>query len=210
MVKKRSVNDSPARSIADWENAALDAIAAGGLRSLAIPDLARSLGVTKGSFYWHFRGIQELIDASLRRWEELDRSLLGELHVIADPADRLTALFVQAMEKRDVHALYVALAAAAAPEVTPTLRRINARRLGFLGESYEQLGLPRADAKEQALLAYTAYVGALHLRQQRSPGLTAEKDLAAYIAHAVKTLIPRVNAREKHIQRARPRVRSQE
>src|SRR6185436_622522 len=53
------------RSAVDWEDAALAAIAEHGLASLAIPDLARTLGVTKGSFYWHFRGIQELVDAAL-------------------------------------------------------------------------------------------------------------------------------------------------
>src|SRR5687768_630541 len=81
----------------NWEDAALTAIATHGLRSLSIPDLARSLGVTKGSFYWHFRGIQELIDAALHRWEEMDRAALEELRAIAEPRARLTALFVQSM-----------------------------------------------------------------------------------------------------------------
>ena len=42
----------------------------------------------------------------------------------------------------------------------------------------------------RALLAYSAYVGALHLRRQRARGLNSERDLAAYVAHAVRTLIP--------------------
>jgi AcrR family transcriptional regulator len=188
MVKK---NVAPTRSAADWENAALTAIAAHGLRALSIPDLARSLGVTKGSFYWHFRGIQELIEASLRRWEELDRQTLEELRAIEEPRARLTELFVQSMERREAHSLYVTLSGSSIREVAATLRRISDRRLRFLVDAYRELGFTRADAAEQALLAYTAYVGVLHLRQQGSPGLTTEKDLAAYVAHAVKTLIPR-------------------
>jgi len=174
---------------ADWEEAALAAIAARGLGALAIPDLARSLGVTKGSFYWHFKGIGELVDAAMRRWEEMDRLSLDELKEIADPHARLTALFVQAMEKQQAHALYVALSSVA--DVAPSIRRITARRLQFLVDAYRELGLDRLEAREQALLAYTAYVGSLHLRQQASPGLSAEKDLRAYVAHAVKTLIPK-------------------
>ena len=175
----------------NWEDAALHAIAAHGLRSLSIPDLARSLGVTKGSFYWHFRGIQELIDAALHRWEEMDRAALEELRGVVEPRARLTALFVQSMEKREAHALYVTLSGSSVPEVAAALRRISDRRLRFLVDAYRALGFMRADAAEQALLAYSAYVGALHLRQQGAPGLTAEKDLSAYVAHAVKTLIPR-------------------
>ena len=176
------------RSAADWEDAALAAIAARGLRSLSIPDLARSLGVTKGSFYWHFKGIGDLIDAAMRRWEEMDRVSLDELKAIADPRERLEALFVQSMEKQQAHALYIALSPAA--DVAASIRRISDRRLRFLVDAYRQLGLASADAKEQALLAYTAYVGALHLRQQAAPGLRADRDLRAYVAHAVKTLIP--------------------
>ena len=38
----------------DWAEAALSAIAARGIEGVAIEPLARELGVTKGSFYWHF------------------------------------------------------------------------------------------------------------------------------------------------------------
>src|SRR6266576_2238128 len=86
------------RTIQDWEDAALSAIAKDGLASLAIPKLARSLNVTKGSFYWHFASLQELIQKSLKRWEERDRTTLNELRAIADPRARLAALFEQAME----------------------------------------------------------------------------------------------------------------
>ena len=105
MVKERR------RSVTDWEDAALAAIAAHGLRSLSIPDLARSLGVTKGSFYWHFAGLPQLIEAALRRWEEIDRAALDEVGHVEDPRARLGELFAQAMESRLAHALFVALSA---------------------------------------------------------------------------------------------------
>lgn len=188
MVKRTKKKQEQPRCVADWEEAALAAIAAHGLRSLAIPDLARTLGVTKGSFYWHFRGIGELIEAAMRRWEEADRLSLEELRGIGDPRERLAALFVQSMEKQQAHALYIALSPV--PDVAASIRRITDRRIRFLVDAYEEIGLSRSEAREQALLAYTAYVGALHLRQQAAPGLRAEKDLRAYVAHAVRTLIP--------------------
>ena len=178
------------RTATDWEEATLDAIASHGLLSLSIPALARTLGVTKGSFYWHFATLQMLIDASLRRWEKLDRTSLEEIREIDDPRARLVALFRQAIERRQAHALYVALSASTTPEVTSLIRRISDRRLKLLVETYEEIGLDRPVARERAVLAYSAYVGALHLRQQRFPGLGTDKDLAAFVAHATKTFIP--------------------
>lgn len=175
----------------DWEDAALGAIAGRGLEALAIPELARSLGVTKGSFYWHFRGIQELVDASLRRWEEIDQEALDEVRRIRDPRARLTALFLQSMEKRQAHELFVTLSGSSSRDVAKTLRRLSERRVHFLVDAYRELGLALSDARAQATLAYSAYVGAVHLRHQRAPGLGAEKEIAAFVAHAVKTLIPR-------------------
>jgi AcrR family transcriptional regulator len=174
----------------DWEDAALHAIAARGLDALSIPDLARALGVTKGSFYWHFDSLQALVEAALRRWEAMDREALDEVRPIKDPRARLEALFVQSMQKREAHALYVALALSADAAVGAVVRRVSERRLKFLVDSYRQLGLGAVEARQRALLTYAAYVGALHLRQQSAPGLKAEKDIAAYVGHAVGTLIP--------------------
>src|SRR5207247_9049694 len=141
-------------------------IAAHGLDALSIPVLARALGVTKGSFYWHFDGIEALIGAALRRWEEMDGEALDEVRPIQDPRARLEALFVQSMQKREAHALYVALALSSDADVAAAVRRVSERRLHFLIDSYRQLGLGSVEARKRALLAYSAYVGALHLRRQ--------------------------------------------
>jgi AcrR family transcriptional regulator len=172
-----------ARSKEDWEEAALQAIAARGLETLSIPEMARSLGVTKGSFYWHFRSLKELIEAALHRWRALDQTALDEISRIANARERLIALFRQAMEKTEAHALYIAMSTV--PEAAPIVRSISDRRLKFLIDSYRELGFTRANAQQQALLAYAAYVGALHLR------LASKREMNAFVAHAVRALIPR-------------------
>ena len=59
-------------SAADWERAALELIAEQGVQALAVEPLARRMGVTKGSFYWHFSGRESLLEKALARWEEHD------------------------------------------------------------------------------------------------------------------------------------------
>ena len=56
-------------SAEDWALAALDVIAESGLAAVAVEPLARRLGVTKGSFYWHFPSREALLVAALERWE---------------------------------------------------------------------------------------------------------------------------------------------
>ena len=56
----------------DWAQAALDLIAEQGVAAVAVEPLARRLGVTKGSFYWHFPSREALLKAALERWEQIE------------------------------------------------------------------------------------------------------------------------------------------
>ncbi|WP_279580777.1 TetR/AcrR family transcriptional regulator [Fodinicola feengrottensis] len=81
------VNESTRLSAQDWARAALKAMADGGLAAVAVEPLARTLGVTKGSFYAHYRSRDELIAAALAEWVRShgDDGLV-EFTAIADPA----------------------------------------------------------------------------------------------------------------------------
>src|ERR1700742_4739367 len=81
-------------SAADWEQAALDLIAEQGVAAVAVEALARQLGVTKGSFYWHFPNREALLKGALDRWEKQDtENLFDQVEPIADPRARLCELF---------------------------------------------------------------------------------------------------------------------
>lgn len=54
----------------DWIEAATDLLAREGITGLRVEVLSKRCGVTKGSFYWHFRDRQALLDALLERWRE--------------------------------------------------------------------------------------------------------------------------------------------
>src|SRR5262245_27600169 len=53
-----------------WLDAAFDALAAGGIDAVRIERLAKSLGVTRGSFYWHFKVREALHKAMLKERRE--------------------------------------------------------------------------------------------------------------------------------------------
>ena len=53
----------------DWILAGFRALVAGGPEAVRVEPVARGLGLTKGSFYWHFAGLAEWHAAMLAYWE---------------------------------------------------------------------------------------------------------------------------------------------
>ncbi|HXQ26513.1 MAG TPA: TetR/AcrR family transcriptional regulator [Candidatus Acidoferrales bacterium] len=60
----------PSLNPADWLQAALARLSQEGVEAVRVEVLARDLGVSKGSFYWHFRDRGDLLEKLLARWEE--------------------------------------------------------------------------------------------------------------------------------------------
>ena len=52
-----------------WVRQGLRVLADGGPDAVRVEPLARALGVTRGSFYWHFADRRALLDAMLDAWE---------------------------------------------------------------------------------------------------------------------------------------------
>ena len=179
-------------SAEDWAREALDQIAEQGVASVAVEPLARRLGVTKGSFYWHFPSRDALLQAALSRWETVEQEeIFGSLEKVSDPRERLRALFQVVAHEVKSHIIYSELLKALDhPAVSPVIGRVSERRLEYLTASFRQAGLTRTEAQHRARLAYAAYVGFLQLSLQlRQPRLQHE-EFEAYVEHVMQTLIP--------------------
>jgi AcrR family transcriptional regulator len=178
-------------SAADWAQAALDLMAEQGLAAVGVEPLARRLGVTKGSFYWHFPSREALLTAALEHWESVElETVFGKLEAISDPSERLRALFQLVAHEVRSHVLYSELLKALVhPVVKPVMERVSQRRLDYLCASFRQAGLSRTDAQHRARLAYAAYIGFLQLSLQLHPRLHHD-EFEAYVDHVMATLIP--------------------
>lgn len=157
--------------VRDWEIAALEMIGERGVSGLAIEPLARRLGVTKGSFYWHFSSLDQLLEASLARWERVfTDGKYGALDERPDPVERLRALFADVASGDPALGVFLAFALSDEhPLVRPVFRRVTAKRLRFLARALRALGLTRQAAEDRAALLYSAYVGFLQVARQVPP-----------------------------------------
>lgn len=161
----------------DWIHAALDAIAGGGLGAVAIEPLAATLGVTKGSFYAHFSGHDELIEATLRAWEASHATgSLPQLRALADPGARLAEVIRAAVafsQGGEPSAHLNLLGEMHDPRVREAVARVTAERLRELTALFAALGLDRGTARRRARLFYATYLGLLQMARE-----TPEKSLS--------------------------------
>ena len=160
--------DEPTLTSSDWVEGALQLISEAGIRALTVEALAARLGVTKGSFYWHFKSRSELLAGALGRWEHrVTTEAITGLSAVTDTRQRLNLMLDASSQPPRSRSLYAALAEAADdPIVRRVLNRVAAARIKFLENCYRELGLRSSEAKAKAVLAYAAYRGLLQLAHE--------------------------------------------
>jgi len=181
---------TPTLTEADWAEAALQLIAEAGLSALTVDTLAKRLGVTKGSFYWHFRGRSDLLTAALVLFElRTTTETMKGLDAIPDARTRLELMLDASSQPPRSRSLYAALAEAAEdPVVRQSLNRVASARIGYLDVCYRALGVAPPLAKARAVLAYAAYRGLLQLAHEAPASLP--KDWSSYPGLVRDALLP--------------------
>jgi AcrR family transcriptional regulator len=149
----------------DWAKAALAAIARSGVDAVAVETVAAELGATKGSFYWHFKNRDALIQAALDMWEQRGtEAVIEEFERQPDPAIRLKKILEAGFESgRTDHAEIALLANPEHPAAVRAVRRVAERRITYIAEQLEKLGWDSADALDRAVVMYYVYVGYLQM-----------------------------------------------
>lgn len=163
----------------DWVTAAMVALGESGLTGVAVEPLAKRLGATKGSFYWHFKDRGALIDAVLARWEQLGTDeVIARLDELSDPVERLRLLFTEvieyATEGREELAL---LAAIDQSVVADVMRRVAARRIEYVAAQLRLLAVPAAQASTRAAVAVGIYHGINQLARVAPESLPSTGEL---------------------------------
>lgn len=164
---------NPQRTALDrdaWIQGALGVVAAEGMDGLRVETLAKKLGVTKGSFYWHFKDRRDLVDAVLTVWRD------GRIRDIrkqtsAEPGGELAALHhtidvYAAGRNRKGIAIEAAIRmwARQDPPTAAVVEEVDATRLDCTRQLFVALGLSETEAKARSVLLY-AYVFGFSMMQ---------------------------------------------
>ncbi len=160
-----------------WITGAFEALTAGGIDALRVEPLAEQLGVTKGSFYHHFKNRRELHLAMLAEWERLGTSqIIDEVdEAQADPTSRLRALAVRTFASdpfSDGIETGIRAWAATDTEVAAAVARVDHRRIDYVVRLLRDAGMARAKAERRARLMYRALIGEYIWRTAGGPAST--------------------------------------
>lgn len=191
-MRKKPLRPASPLSPEAWVKAAQALIAREGVPAVAVEPLAQALGVTKGSFYWHFENRDALIRAALEAWEQ-DQGTDGvsRYQGIPDPHRRLRVLMFAAFEDLENGLLFAALAASSEdPRVRPFLGRATERRMALGVEAFQSLGCSGTEARQRALLIYAAYLGYFQLLRATPETVRAVTDLSGYVHTLADAVAP--------------------
>lgn len=152
---------------AQWVSAGLEALRKGGVAAVRVERLAGDVGVTKGSFYHHFRDRGALLEALLDYWaREMTDAEFARLETLRGGlAQRLLALAEDVLEK-GMGRYDPAIRAWARHDrkVAAAVAQVDRRRVKALGGFFEEGGFSAAEARVRARTFYTFLLGEPQVR----------------------------------------------
>src|SRR5574343_839698 len=159
---------APARTQLDpdrWVEVAIDLLAKEGVSGVRVEVLAKRCGVTKGSFYWHFKDRQALLDAVLEQWK-LGRIRDIEKTTAVTPGNERDQLHY-AIEvygaSRNRKGMSIELAvrdwARHDPQAAAIVEAVDLYRLECTHRLFVTAGMSDAEAKSRSLLLYACVFG---------------------------------------------------
>ncbi len=150
----------------DWIRAGFEALNDGGHETIRVEAMARKLGATKGSFYWHFKNAAALRSTMLQIWKErATADIIEGLKSLEPGRPRLLALIDIATTPVPVYDSNPAEFAIRDwarhdEEAAGYLREVDAKRITYL---QEEMGGRTPLVAEKAHLFYAAYLGVMLL-----------------------------------------------
>ncbi|HRO04645.1 MAG TPA: TetR/AcrR family transcriptional regulator [Terricaulis sp.] len=175
--RKRS--EATTLDAATWIEAAMDALAEGGIDAVRIDPLAKRLGVTRGSFYWHFKDRDALHQAMLKRWRErasynIITRIEGQHEPVRERLKRLLALPYSSSRSARGAAIEVAVRLWARRDrnAAKAVRHIDRVRLEYFERIFAEHGFAKAKARQRAYVLYAALMAeALIVVDSKEPAL---------------------------------------
>ena len=139
----------------DWGEAALEVLYSEGVGKVSIVRIARDLGVTSGSFYWHFEDRNDLLRSLLDFWVHSQTDALFEKveQFEGTPSERLLKLMeILTLGEEGRYEVAVRAWAGFDDMAAEVVRRTDKRRIQWLHETFRELGFSGTEAEMRARL----------------------------------------------------------
>src|SRR2546423_7190083 len=146
-----------------WVEEGLRALAVGGPDAVRIEALARTLGVSKGGFYWYFDDRQALLDEMLDTWERLfiDEVIERVEGGGGDARAKLRRLFGLAASAGEPLKIDPAVRAWAKRDkvVARRLRRVDNRRIEYMRPLFGEFCPDEDEVEARCVMVMSLFIG---------------------------------------------------
>jgi len=174
----------------DWALAALKTLGKGGVTAVRVEVLARDLGVTKGSYYHHFKNRRAVLDTALQMWEDVaTEQMITQVNASSgDPRARLLRLArATFLESGKAVAIESAIRewAASDTDVAWVVARVDERRLRYVEGLLQEAHISQPALRAE--LFYRTLIGEFVWRRHGGPALSAQS-IELFVAMSLATV----------------------
>lgn len=164
-TRRKRVNPRVQLDRENWIENAIEVLAREGLGGLRVEVLAKRCGVTKGSFYWHFKDRHDLLSAMLEHWREGRIRDIEKVTTVKPGMEREQLHYAievyGASRNRKGMAIELAVRdwARHDPQAAAIVEAVDLYRLECTRKLFVAAGMSDAEAKSRSLLLYACVFG---------------------------------------------------
>ncbi len=178
----------------DWLQQALDIFVSEGIAAVRITRLAEDLGVTRGSFYWHFENREDLVGALVEFWQSKNTPALGkavgEAHSLADGIFRFFEICIDTSQFDPRLDLAIREWSRRSDTIRALVDREDQARIELLRSFFTRFGFGMPLALVRARVLYYAQIGFYALEVQEPLSTRLEYTEAYYECFTGQRLRP--------------------
>lgn len=144
-----------------WIEQGFKALKNEGLNKFSVEAMANQAGITKGSFYWHFRDRETFFKAIVDNWLERQHAIIEDFsqHGHSDPKQQLWDIMQYILHKNTDHDIAMRSWVQHYDYAHLAVKQIDRIRIEYLQKLFRKMGLDKDKAKLRAHMLYFYQVG---------------------------------------------------
>ena len=147
-------------SAKDWLDQGLKTLAESGFTALKAEPLAKAMGVSRGSFYWHFADVGAYHAAILKHWRDVAaEQIIANVEASSKDDSPLLLLLRRSFSSKPALENAVRTWATLDPVARTAVQAMDRRRLSYVESLFERSGVAPGLARSRAQIFYWAFLG---------------------------------------------------
>jgi AcrR family transcriptional regulator len=144
----------------DWIAHGWEVLRSAGYAGLKADRMVRALGVSRGSFYWHFADIEDFHTQLIAHWrQEITEAVIADLQAMPEGSDPLVELVTRVLSVPQRLERAIRLWAGSSAPVAAAVAEVDALRVGYVAAHLQGLGFTKDTAFARATFLGWAYTG---------------------------------------------------